>query len=132
MSKIDEMRRQREAQDARRKADERAAKPARPSSTGGESSGAGAGGGAKVVPIRRAAGNDNAAVESTLEVPATDAPAKEAKASGTRSSTKSRAGTDESGKCSHCGKVKSLSGGLVAQHQKGLGKMCPGSRKAPV
>jgi hypothetical protein len=111
VSKIDEMRRQREAQDARRKSDERAAKPARPSSEPG----------AKVVPLRRPAGNDNAAVEAA---PIADAPAE------ARTSAKSRGG-DETGKCASCGKVKSLSGGLVTQHQKGLGKMCPGSRKAP-
>lgn len=38
---------------------------------------------------------------------------------------------EEEGKCSVCGKLKPLLGGVVAQHQKGLGKMCPGSRKAP-
>ena len=47
-------------------------------------------------------------------------------------SAPSRASADEEeGKCSVCGKLKALQGGLVAQHQKGLGKMCPGSRKAP-
>ncbi|MEO6420507.1 MAG: hypothetical protein ABIP39_13910 [Polyangiaceae bacterium] len=35
------------------------------------------------------------------------------------------------GKCSECGKVKAVQGGLVVSHQKGLGKMCPGSRKEP-
>lgn len=114
MSKIDEMRRQREAQDARRRTDERAAKPARPSS---EPS-------AKVVPLRRPAGNDNAAVEALSETAVAEAPAE------ARTSSKSRSG-DETGKCASCGKVKALSGGLVTQHQKGLGKMCPGSRKAP-
>lgn len=125
MSKIDDMRRQREAQDARRKADERAAKPARPASGGGDATGA------KVVPIRRAAGNDNAAGHRA-EAPEAEAAAEvKAEASAPRTSTRSRAGGDESGKCSSCGKVKALSGGLVTQHQKGLGKMCPGSRKAP-
>jgi hypothetical protein len=129
VSKIDEMRRQREAQEARRKADESAAKPARPASGAGGASGASGASGAKVVPIRRNAGNDNAAAESAPE--ATETAAAEAKAPAARTSTKSRAGADESGKCAHCGKVKALSGGLVGQHQKGLGKMCPGSRKAP-
>ena len=35
------------------------------------------------------------------------------------------------GACSVCGKVRALSGGLVTNHQKGLGKMCPGSRREP-
>jgi len=35
------------------------------------------------------------------------------------------------GACSVCGKVRALSNGLVTNHQKGFGKMCPGSRKEP-
>ena len=35
------------------------------------------------------------------------------------------------GKCSECGKLKAVQSGLVVSHQKGLGKMCPGSRRAP-
>ena len=35
------------------------------------------------------------------------------------------------GVCSVCGKLRVLNGGLVSNHQKGLGKMCPGSRKEP-
>ena len=41
------------------------------------------------------------------------------------------AGTDEQGRCAGCGKVRALERGLIASHQKGLGKACPGSRKAP-
>ncbi len=37
----------------------------------------------------------------------------------------------DEGKCSACGKMKALSNGLVAAHQKGFGKACPGSRKEP-
>ncbi len=37
----------------------------------------------------------------------------------------------EQGKCAVCGKVRALSNGLVSNHQKGFGKMCPGSRKEP-
>jgi hypothetical protein len=40
-------------------------------------------------------------------------------------------GDAEQGKCSVCGKLRTLSNGLVSNHQKGLGKMCPGSRKEP-
>jgi hypothetical protein len=35
------------------------------------------------------------------------------------------------GACSVCGKTRELANGLVSNHQKGLGKMCPGSRKEP-
>lgn len=38
---------------------------------------------------------------------------------------------DDQGKCSACGKMKPLTNGLVANHQKGFGKACPGSRKEP-
>ena len=42
-----------------------------------------------------------------------------------------RAIADVEGKCSVCGKTRALHNGLVTAHQKGLGKACPGSRKAP-
>jgi hypothetical protein len=38
---------------------------------------------------------------------------------------------DETGVCSSCRKPKPLQRGVIANHQKGLGKMCPGSRKPP-
>jgi hypothetical protein len=38
----------------------------------------------------------------------------------------------EQGRCAVCGKVRALSNGLVSNHQKGFGKMCPGSRKEPI
>jgi hypothetical protein len=41
------------------------------------------------------------------------------------------AASDEVGTCSACGKAKPLHRGVLASHQKGLGKMCPGSRKPP-
>jgi hypothetical protein len=37
----------------------------------------------------------------------------------------------DQGRCSGCGKLRAVSNGLIANHQKGLGKMCSGSRKAP-
>jgi hypothetical protein len=37
----------------------------------------------------------------------------------------------DTGKCSVCGKLKALQNGLIAPHQKGLGKMCIGSRRPP-
>ncbi len=42
-----------------------------------------------------------------------------------------RTADGDTGKCSECGKVRALMNGLVANHQKGLGKMCAGSRKEP-
>ena len=38
---------------------------------------------------------------------------------------------EETGTCSGCGKPKPMQQGVIASHQKGLGKMCPGSRKPP-
>ena len=46
-------------------------------------------------------------------------------------SSKSGGDVDEQGKCSVCGKMKPLSNGVLAQHQKGFGKACGGSRKPP-
>lgn len=46
-------------------------------------------------------------------------------------SAKSGGEVDEQGKCSVCGKMKPLSNGVLAQHQKGFGKACGGSRKPP-
>lgn len=37
----------------------------------------------------------------------------------------------DSGVCSGCGKLKPMQRGLIANHQKGLGKFCVGSRKPP-
>lgn len=37
----------------------------------------------------------------------------------------------ERGACATCGKTKPLENGLIASHQKGFGKACPGSRKPP-
>ena len=38
----------------------------------------------------------------------------------------------EQGKCPDCGKTKPVSNGLLANHQKGFGKACAGSRKKPL
>ena len=35
-------------------------------------------------------------------------------------------------RCAECGKMKPVQNGLMVMHQKGMGKMCAGSRKAPV
>jgi tetrahydromethanopterin S-methyltransferase subunit F len=39
---------------------------------------------------------------------------------------------DVQGKCQGCGKRRALKNGLLITHQKGLGKVCSGSRKKPV
>jgi len=96
MSKIDEIRRQREAQHAQNTRDNKA-EAAQPKA-------------AKVVPIRPEVAIAPVASATT---------------------PRAKKGADEEGKCAHCGKLKALSNGLVSQHQKGLGKVCPGSRKAP-
>lgn len=44
---------------------------------------------------------------------------------------RAQAAREEQGRCTGCGKVRALVNGLVATHQKGLGKICPGSRKEP-
>lgn len=53
-------------------------------------------------------------------------------ASTKKTSSKSGASVDEQGKCPGCGKMKPLSNGMLANHQKGFGKACSGSRKKPV
>jgi hypothetical protein len=43
----------------------------------------------------------------------------------------SGAAADEQGRCTGCGKTRAVERGLIAGHQKGLGKACPGSRQPP-
>ena len=51
---------------------------------------------------------------------------------GRTGAAQSRRAVDEGeAKCAVCGKLRPLSNGLVADHQKGLGKFCAGSRKKP-
>jgi hypothetical protein len=85
MSKLDEMRRQREAQQRAREGQQPAADSA---------------GLAPVIPLRPSVPSDAATEPAT-------------------------------GKCSECGKQRTLERGVLPNHQKGLGKMCPGSRKPP-
>jgi hypothetical protein len=37
----------------------------------------------------------------------------------------------EKARCPECGKMKPVQNGVMAMHQKGMGKMCTGSRKPP-
>lgn len=48
-----------------------------------------------------------------------------------KSSLESPAVAVEEGRCSGCGKLRAVNNGLISNHQKGLGKMCAGSRKKP-
>jgi hypothetical protein len=137
VSKIDDIRRQREAR-------HQAPAPATKASTKGQ----------KVVPIRALVENDNAeraeapaptsAEPASADVAVERAPSERPKRSARPSRALRGGGAkkpqqpargarahDETGTCSACGKVRALVNGLVAQHQKGLGKLCPGSRKAP-
>ena len=102
MGKIDDMRRLREQQFAEAEALERKA-PARPASP------------------------------APAPLPATAAPAPRAAEApaAQRRGAGAKVASDTKGECSGCGKQKPIDNGLIAQHMKGLGKMCSGSRKAP-
>ncbi len=112
MGKIDDMRRLREEQhEAKQKAAAVAAKaaPAKPKK---EEAGS-------AVP---------APVAAPVPAPApTPAPTASPKKGGFAKPTSK----SDKGECSSCGKQKPLQNGMIANHQKGFGKMCPGSRKAP-
>ena len=102
MGKIDDMRRQREQQFA--DAERRAAKVAK------------------------------APVLVEPEAPASAPLVAAAPAAAAKSSPRTTAPSAEqtTGKCPVCRKVKPLSNGSLANHQKGLGKACPGSRQPPL
>ena len=140
MSKIDDIRRQREAQFAQqqRESHQRASSTKRePSEKRPRLEVVPPLLGVEVVPANAA----NAAIDANDANDANDAKdakdanaAKDAKAPDAKAvrkvagqGQKSRA--DVQAKCPVCGKLKSIENGLVTSHQKGLGKMCPGSRK---
>jgi hypothetical protein len=102
MGKIDDMRRQREAKAA---ADERAQKA-------------------------RASGTTISARASVpVVVPVEDVPVTVETSAPIAMRKKAAAATE--GACSVCGKIRPVHKQQVATHQKGLGKVCPGSRKPP-
>ena len=105
MGKIDDMRRQREQQFAESEQREAKAAKAKPAAAAPV---------APVAPTRAAE------------------PAPERAASSKKSTSKSGAVMDEQGKCPDCNKMKPLANGVLAQHQKGFGKACPGSKKKPL
>lgn len=119
MGKIDDMRRQREQQFA--EAEQRQAKAA------------------KVRPPPVAAPVISEPVVAASAAVASDAepaqPTRPTRATGEKpkqTSSKSGGGVADQGKCPDCSKMKPLSNGVMASHQKGFGKACSGSKKKPV
>lgn len=124
MGKIDDMRRQREQQFAEGEQRQAKAAKARPVDV------------VVVVPPGRVAPPVSAGDSDTEPLqpsrPTRPARGADAKPSTSSESRQSRAAVDAPGKCPDCGKMKPVSNGLLANHQKGFGKACPGSRKKPV
>lgn len=118
MGKIDDMRRQREQQFA--DAEQRQAKAAKARPV------------AVAVPPPRAPAP--ALVTADAEPAQPTRPTRPERPADTKKKTSSKSGAvvDEQGKCPGCGKMKPVSNGLLASHQKGFGKACTGSRKKPV
>ena len=104
MSKVDDMRRQRE---------ERFAESARRAASAPKRV-------AVVVPLEGA--------KAPVAVAALDDDVEPAQP--TRSTSSSGAGNEEA-RCPECGKTKPLQNGVMASHQQGFGKQCAGSRKKP-
>lgn len=71
------------------------------------------------------------AAEEPAPTPATEEPAPVTTHRGGLRGGRPRDAVEEQGKCPACGKLRSLQGGVVSVHQKGFGKICPGSRQAP-
>lgn len=65
------------------------------------------------------------------EAPQDEAPQEEGRPEAAPRAPRGRPASEEQGRCSACGKIRPLVNGLIAVHQKGLGKICPGSRKEP-
>lgn len=119
MGKLDDMRRLREQQFAdgkKRRTTPRPPEP-EPATT------------ARAVPVAPAA---PAPAEASSE-PGPAQPTRPTRPAQARKTTSSKSGgvVDEQGKCPACGKTKPLSNGVLANHQKGFGKACAGSRQAP-
>jgi hypothetical protein len=113
MGKIDDMRRQREQQFADAESRQAKAAKARPVDV--------------VPPPVRAA----APVSADAEIAQPTRPTRPT-TDKKKTSSKSGGTVDEQGKCPGCGKMKPLSNGVLANHQKGFGKACTGSRKKPL
>lgn len=114
MGKLDDMRRQREQQFA--DAEQRQAKAAR------------------TRPVEVVAQPARSAAPVSAEAEPEPSPTRPKRAADPKAKTWSKSGgaVNEQGKCPDCGKMKPVSNGLLASHQKGFGKACAGSRKKPV
>ena len=114
MGKIDDMRRQREQQFA--DAEHREAKAAKARPVVADPPGA--------APVSPASAKPESEPSQPTRPARPTSPTK-------TTSAKTGETTSEQGKCPECGKMKPLQGGVMASHQKGFGKACPGSRKKP-
>lgn len=127
MGKIDDMRRQREeqfdAQQRRSKARADAPPVAPP---------APAPAAAPAAPASKAPAGKAPATASDKDVELAQ-PSRPTRPTAAKKTTSAKSGgaVAEQGKCPVCKKMKPLQNGVLAQHQKGFGKACTGSRRAP-
>jgi hypothetical protein len=121
MGKIEDMRRQREQQfaDAEQR-EAKAAKAVKPAPIA-----------APVAAPAAKVASAPASLPGGAEPPQPTRPTRPT-ASAKKTSSKSGGTVDEQGKCPDCRKMKPLSNGVLANHQKGFGKACSGSRKKPL
>jgi hypothetical protein len=114
MGKADDMRRQREARFAQQQRASAPADSGRPAPAASSAAGGG-------VQEPDAADDADDAADAVVAGGSPRA----------RAAVTAKGAAAEQGACSVCGKQRPLQRGLVATHQKGLGKVCAGSRKAP-
>jgi hypothetical protein len=133
MGKVEDMRRQREERHAQNERDARArsipalAGPGQVAATPAAKTGAD-----RDAAIASETGAETAEDELAAAVAAAFVPRSEAGAgSSSRTSSTQRPSRDAHGACSVCGKQRPMHNQLISVHQKGLGKVCPGSRKSP-
>jgi len=120
MSKIDDMRKMREKQfaDAQKTVEPKARNGVSPAVV------------ALPIPPINAPGNSKGVVDAPEKIEVIDLEPPKERTTTTSSSRGKRDEVTEA-RCSVCGKVKAVQNGLIATHQKGLGKICTGSRKEP-
>lgn len=123
MGKIDDMRRQREQQFELQERRAKARPPEAPKPVAVPA--------VIVSPASPAARAKSSREDAEIE-PAQPSRPTRPKAAKKTTSSKSGGAVSEQGKCPVCKKMKPVSNGLLAQHQKGFGKACAGSRRAPV
>jgi histone H1/5 len=129
MGKIEDMRRLREQQFAdghKRRTTPQDPEPARAPSP------------AKPAPAKPAPATPAPATAAAAKAaaPADDGPAqptRPTRPTKAKKTTSAKSGGEiaEQGKCPVCKKMKPLSNGVLAQHQKGFGKACAGARQKP-